>query len=137
MFHWKARSGAKDAEAVPSYVLYNAFRWLRDSGFDPGKLAASNGTQAAEPEILAGLLKYSELHGSYPGRDGLGVLAFGRDQFPGADARDLPRIASPRLAAVVWAFMTTCVVAGFALMLRALEKKPSRTPVSRTAASLQ
>ena len=36
------KEGESRPEVVPEYIQYNAFRWLRDSGFQPLRFAASN-----------------------------------------------------------------------------------------------
>lgn len=71
--------------AIPTYAKYNAFRWLRDSGFQPGKFVASNAVAMSDKEVVVGLLAYAQWQGSFPAGNGLGILRFGRDQ---TDYRD-------------------------------------------------
>lgn len=75
---WGGPQGTNAPWAVPSHVQYNAFRWLRDSGFDPSGFLASNATLIADSNVVRGLRQFSEWRAQFPGDGGLGVLAFGR-----------------------------------------------------------
>ncbi len=75
-------------ERVPHYVKYNAFRWLRDSGFDPLRYALSNVSPETPEAVKNGLFAYCTNATLYPKIDGVGILAFGKqtsaeDTFPG------------------------------------------------------
>jgi hypothetical protein len=72
--------GTNTPERIPNYVQYNAFRWLRDSGFSPSTYACSNATLAASQVMTVALLKYANWHSSFEfaERDNLGVLAFAK-----------------------------------------------------------
>ena len=106
----------KDKEAVPNYVQYNAFRWLRDSGFDPYGFAHSNQALLAESQITVGLLKFCRWKVAYPGGDGLGVLAFGRK--PQTIEPCPPLVVSPWFEAGVFAFIAASLVSGLILLFR-------------------
>lgn len=118
-FLWAGPQGTNMPEAVPSYVHYNAYRWLRDSGFDARKFALSNAVLVATAEVAGGLVNYSQWLAAYPGEAGAGVLALG-----GNSARDpkglRPPLASPWLNAGVNALMVVLVVAGVAMLRRSL-----------------
>jgi hypothetical protein len=72
--------GTNAPEAIPDYVQYNAFRWLRDSGFSPATFARSNATLVASPDMTVALLKYENWDSAFVNaeRDNLGVLAFAK-----------------------------------------------------------
>ena len=73
--------GTNAAEAIPNYVQYNAFRWLRDSGvFSPTAFAHSNTTLITSQDMAIALIKYANWRTafSFSERDNLGVLAFGK-----------------------------------------------------------
>lgn len=70
--------GTNAPDAIPSYVQYNAFRWLRDSGFNPTTFALSNETAIASNNLTIALLKYSQWNAGFPAHNELGILAFGR-----------------------------------------------------------
>ncbi len=73
---WGGPQEKLDPEIIPDFVQYNAFRWLRDSGFDPVVYATAN---AASANALApGLIKYSKWLALFPARDELGILSFGK-----------------------------------------------------------
>ena len=72
---------------APRYVKYNAFRWLRDSGFDPLTFAVSNLTSATPEIVQRGLFAYSKNATLHPKLDGAGILLFGKQAIDGDDSR--------------------------------------------------
>ena len=131
---WAGPQGTNAPEAVPSYIHYNAYRWLRDSGFDSGKFASSNVTVAAESDITGGLLRFSQWRAAYPGHDGLGVLAFGRAGASGSDFDMRPVIAKLWVVFGVDAFIAACTIGGAVLVLRFTKKKADTKRVEQGAA---
>lgn len=79
-FLWGGPQGTNAPDAIPDYVQYNAFRWLRDSGFKPTTFARSNATLAASQDMAIALLKYANWKTAFPDaeRDDLGVFAFAK-----------------------------------------------------------
>lgn len=54
-----SRGGKAEQEFVfPAHLRYNAYRWLRDSGFDPVKYAVFERATTLTGEHLGGLLEY-------------------------------------------------------------------------------
>jgi hypothetical protein len=72
--------GTNAPDAIPNYVQYNAFRWLRDSGFKPTAFARSNATLVASQDMAISLLKYANWQSAFPyaERDDLGIFAFAK-----------------------------------------------------------
>ena len=70
-------SSTNVSEKTPHFVKYNAFRWLRDSGFDVLAFAMSNVTAETPALVRAGVLKYGELARVYPKEGGVGLLGLG------------------------------------------------------------
>ena len=62
----------KTPEAVPSYIKYNTFRWLRDSGFDPLKYSLDH--PSIPEDIKLGLIQYKQWNEVFPKRNGIGIL---------------------------------------------------------------
>ena len=58
-------------------LKYNAFRCLRDSGFDAVAYAISNRTASAEIERV--LIEYGRMSRFWPSAAGVGILPFGRE----------------------------------------------------------
>ncbi len=114
--------GTNAPQAVPSYVQFNAYRWLRDSGFSPSKFAASNATVAAESEVSGGLVKFSQWFAVYPGRDGLGVLSFGRHSAE-SWVFGVPVIVNRWFVVGVDAFIAISTIGGGVLVLRFRRRK--------------
>jgi hypothetical protein len=116
--------GTNAPEAIPNYVQYNAFRWLRDSGFNPMAFAVSNATLVTSQDMSIALIKYSRWRGEFSGRDELGVLAFGKtaehDSFFGP-----PLIMKLWLVALVYCSVALLPLLGLWLMTSRNRKRPS------------
>ncbi len=77
---------------IPSAIRYNAFRWLRDSGFDLDNYIASNRDWHSSEQLALGVCRYARLSAWYQWELGLGILAFAKKP----DSEQLsPRISSP------------------------------------------
>ncbi len=123
-------TNAPDAvDAVPSYIHYNAYRWLRDSGFDPSEFASSNSKVFAEPGIVAGLTQYCQWYAAYPGHDGLGVLAFRRVEATGSSFDLCPRMAKQPVVVGVDVLIWSCTVGGAVLVLHFVMTRRRRRQV--------
>lgn len=125
-FLWAGPQGTNVPEAVPSYVLYNAFRWLRDSGFQPGRFALSNAVLVTEPEVSGGLVRYSQWLASYPGDGGLGVLSFGRNASKNGSFEMLRPLTSPWFQVVIYTIMMMPGALGIALIHYSLKSEYTR-----------
>jgi hypothetical protein len=79
-FLYEGPRGTNAPDSIPSYVQYNAFRWLRDSGFNPLTFARSNTSMVASQDVAIALLKYAKWQSAFPDaeRHELGVLAFAK-----------------------------------------------------------
>lgn len=75
---WGGPQGTNAPEAFPTYFQYNAFRWLRDSGFDQTTFAVSNAPALTSDVVRIGLMQYTKWYAAYPRHDGIGILAFGK-----------------------------------------------------------
>lgn len=125
--------GTNAPEAVPSYIHYNAYRWIRDSGFEPGEFMASNATVAAQSDITAGLLSYSQWRSAYPGHDGLGVLAFGKASEIQSDFDGRPLISRPWVVVGADSLIAACVIGGVFLIWRFTRTKAGANRVEPCA----
>lgn len=81
----------EEKSKVPSYVQYNAFRWLRDSDFDPATFTVEDLSSPDGDEVLQGLIRFSRLSGVYPKYEGLGVLRLGK---PPEESHLMPEMAT-------------------------------------------
>jgi hypothetical protein len=70
-------SETNESRGVPKQMKYNAFRCLRDSGFDPVEFALSHRTISGDVE--RGLLEYSKRYRRDPEAVGVGILPFGKN----------------------------------------------------------
>ena len=57
---WGGPQGTNAPEAFPTYFQYNAFRWLRDSGFDQTAFAVSNAPALTSDVVRIGLMQYTK-----------------------------------------------------------------------------
>jgi len=92
-------------------LKHNAFRWLRDSGFNSTAYAISNRTFSTEVE--AGLLAYARLYSASAAPAGILPLIVKQDDM--AD-RPLPQFSMPEFRAKVYAAITLLVVVGTVLL---------------------
>jgi len=115
--------GTNAPEAIPNYVQYNAFRWLRDSGFNPTGFAVSNAALVAPQDMTIALIKYSRWHGEFSGRDELGILAFGKraDSDVGFGP---PLIMKPWFLTAVYSSITVLSFGGLWLVTFRRRKSP-------------
>jgi hypothetical protein len=97
---------------------YNAFRCLRDSGFDPVKFALSN--RAMSPDIERGLLEYAEWLRRWPAALGVGILPFGAKE---RGQTELPEMLTPAFQSKVYACIFVPTVLGIALVVWSFRRK--------------
>lgn len=103
--------------AIPTYAKYNAFRWLRDSGFQPGKLVESNAVAMFDKEVVVGLLAYAQWQGSFPAGNGLGILKLGKDQTDFRDdATNAPGFVGSGFKTAVMGLIAALIIAGTTLI---------------------
>lgn len=121
---------------APSYVRYNAFRWLRDMGFSPVAYLIDHGTAKLQPEIVTGVREYEALERRFPASDSVGILAFGTPLHNPLDAVP-PRVnlitAAPL---IVYGLMAVFGVGGVLLIRRGLRARQTATKSSARATSL-
>lgn len=115
--------GTGGPEAVPGHVQYNAYRWLRDSGFEPLQFASTNAQLTSESDVFRGLLRFAEWRAVYPGDAGLGVLAFGNHSVDGSHFDFRPVIAKPWVRFVVDAFIAMTTIGGGLLVLCFMKRR--------------
>ena len=123
------KSEVKGAKAIPEEMKYNAFRCLRDSGFEPVAFAIANRTLSAETE--RGLLEYVKKERRWPAACGVGVLPFGQRDTDGQ--RSYPALLTPRFQITANALVFGPLLLGAALLLCSFRWKRSSalTPAPR------
>jgi hypothetical protein len=109
--------------AIPEHLNYNAFRCLRDVGFDPVAFALSN--HAASADVQRGLLEFAKRQRFWPASTGLGALPFAKHN-QGSDDLDykhLPAMLSLRFQIVANTLVIMPLILGAALVLWSFRKK--------------
>jgi hypothetical protein len=101
-------------------MKYNAFRCLRDSGFEPVRFALSNRPISAN--IERGLLEYAKLHRFWPEAVGLGILPFARKD-GGTSSFALPQLLEPRFQATAHALALMPLAIGALLVIWSFRKR--------------
>jgi hypothetical protein len=79
-------SSTNEAERIPNFAKYNAFRWLRDSGFNSTSFALSNVSDQTPELVRQGVIKCHQYEKTWPREDEIGLLEFGPTALEEADA---------------------------------------------------
>lgn len=111
---WGGPQGTNAPEAFPRYFQYNAFRWLRDSGFDQTTFAVSNAPALTSDVVTVGLMQYTKWDAAYPRHDGVGILAFGKDS--DEDCWGEPPLLTLRFQAAAWLLVAIPILAGVVVL---------------------
>lgn len=114
---------ADESDSIPERLKYNAFRCLRDSGFDPVQFALSN--RAISPDVERGLLDYSRRHRRLPEAMGLGVLPFA-DQDDAWEGYSLPPLLQPAVQVTAYALIVAPAAFGAVLILWSFRRRNRR-----------
>jgi hypothetical protein len=115
----------KEKKYAPDYLRYNAFRWLRDSGFKPVEFTIRHVTKSSPKEIIQGLKTYQRWNSIYPWHADVGILPLpGRKKFPDDDG-DYPRPAffNTWIQVSGHCFMILPIVVGVFLLFRSCQRK--------------
>jgi hypothetical protein len=126
-FLWGGPQGTNAPDAIPDYVQYNAYRWLRDLGFKSTTFARSNATLVASPEMTLALLKYASWQAAFPDaeRDNLGVFAFAKRSENGVGFAP-PAITKPWVNLAVYGSIVVLLAMGLWLsVFRSRAKVPT------------
>ncbi len=70
-------SFTNESERIPSFAKYNAYRWLRDSGFNSTIYALSNVSAQTPDLVRQGVIRYYKCEKAWPREDKIGLLEFG------------------------------------------------------------
>lgn len=116
-----ADPGKKD-NAPRDYVEYNAFRWLRDSDFDPAKFAVKDLPAKDGDQVLQGLVQFAHLSGEHPKYRRLGVLSLGEPPWESHLRWD---ISTPRVKTLVNLAIFIPMVIGLFLFLASFRVLPA------------
>ena len=116
---------AEDEYIIPSEVKYNAFRWLRDSGFDWGRYIKERKDWQGSKQLSDGVCRFIRLETDYPIHDGLGILAFGEkpDMSTALEYDRRVPILSWWFKAIVYAIISTCFIMGATLVAISRRKR--------------
>jgi hypothetical protein len=106
--------GTNAPEAFPTYFQYNAFRWLRDSGFDQTTFAVSNAPALTSDVVRIGLMQYTKWNAAYPRHDGVGILAFGEP--PDDNSWGTPPLLKLWFRVAVWFLAAIPILAGVVVL---------------------
>ncbi len=100
---------------IPSSVRYNAFRWLRDSNFEPVNYLLSHSNINVSGQLARGVKKYSDWYHAFPRRGAQGVL-FDADKKAGKDLDEAPIITTVQIKMFANALIIGCPAIGLMLL---------------------
>lgn len=112
-----ADRGSGAPEAFPEHFRYNAFRWLRDSGFDQTTFAISNAPALVSDVARVGLMEYTKWCAAFPKLAGVGILDFGGDRDDDDGSIGAPMIVRPWFQGLAWLIVIGPLAAGIAMLL--------------------
>jgi hypothetical protein len=113
-------SETNELRAIPKEMKYNAFRCLRDSGFEPVAFALSHRTVSEEVE--RGLLEYAKKERHWPARNGVGILSFGQKDVD-LEGHALPAMLEPSFQIRANALVFGPPLLGAALLICSFRKR--------------
>jgi hypothetical protein len=123
-----------EKDCPPDYMLYNAFRWLRDSDFDPETFGVKDVPAKDGDRVLQGLVRFSRKLGWHPKSDGQGVLNLGEPLNDHAD----DEMRKPWFATLKWQIIAdTLAIVPFSIGLLLLFlpfRKPTANANDRSEA---
>ncbi len=114
-------SNTNESERIPGYIRYNAYRWLRDSGFKPVGYAVSNLSESTSEVVKKGLVRYSQFELLCPKQDQVGILAFGKTCE--ASESPPPFMSTSKIKYSVYAVICLLPTVGGFLIWRLLRRK--------------
>lgn len=112
--------GIGELPEPPSETKYNAFRCLRDSGFEPVAFALSNRNVSAE--IESGLLEYAKQQHDWPLSGGVGILSFGEKEDE-LESNRSPAIQDGLARIATDAFVFGLPLFGIVLLVRSFRRR--------------
>ena len=109
-------------EKIPPFVRYNAFRWLRDSGFQAIPFAMSNITAQTPPLVRDGVFEYGKFERAWPKSDDIGILEFIAPA-PDADIPLRPAFFGARVQLGAYSLMVVPLLGGTTLLVYSWRRK--------------
>ena len=114
-------SETSESTSIPEHMKYNAFRCLRDSGFQPVQFALSN--HPTSDEVQRGLFEYAKWERRYPEASGLGMLPFANKH---EDREYSPLLLTSRFQIMAYTIVFAPVAIGSLLVLWSFRKNKSK-----------
>jgi hypothetical protein len=114
-------TSTNETDRIPSFVKHNAFRWLRDSGFDPVGFAVSN--PAASATIKDGLFAYFKRDRFQQRKDRAGILSFGIKTDPHPYPPFPPMLLTPWVKAAAYALIVIPFILGSMMLWLSFSKR--------------
>jgi hypothetical protein len=105
---------------ISQSLKYNAFRWLRDSGFDWRKYVAAHPDWRSTEKSALGVCFYAKLEGEFPADKGMGRLAFAGSSRQCAFEIHPPFIATRTAKTIAYALVFGGIVLGVAVVVISL-----------------
>ena len=110
-------------DMIPNYVKYNAFRWLRDSGFNPVDYAIKNVNKSTSKDVIKGLYEYQKLYEIYPKGDYVGIIPFSDNERDNYDDYPRPNYSKLGVKIIIYCIMILPIVLGIFSLVWSIRKK--------------
>lgn len=111
----------------PDYLRYNAFRWLRDSGFNPLDYALKVVNKNSSKEEINGLYEYQQQYKLTPHEDCVGLLPLlceNKTYYPyDYYGESRPRFYDPKVKLIVYSIIFLPMIIGISLLWSTRKKK--------------
>ena len=120
--------GTNAPKSVPDYIHYNAFRWLRDSGFNPTAFVVSNSAAFTSEVVRVGVMRFTGWNAAFHSSAGVGLLAFNKQA--GKTVRGNPPITEIWMQAGAWSLAVIPTVLGSFLLFGKRKKKELLSAIS-------
>lgn len=114
-------SETNELTAISREMKYNAFRCLRDSGFEPVVYVLSNRTVSSE--IERGLMEYAKQERHWPAASGVGILPFGKKDEDPWEGMALPAMLDTRFQITANTLVIGLPLFGVALLILSVRRK--------------
>ena len=111
----------------PDYIRYNAFRWLRDSGFNPLDYALKVVNKNSSKEEINGLYEYQQQYKLTPHEDCVGLLPLlceNKTYYPyDYYGESRPRFYDPKVKLIVYSIIFLPIIIGILLLWSTRKRK--------------
>ena len=116
----------RNVQEIPDFIKYNAFRWLRDSDFNPIQFMLSDESATLDPIAKEGLLQYYQYERRFPSQEAIGQLYFNGNSHSEDDDSMMPTLLTLHFRMKIYAKIVIPLLLGIGLIVWTF-RKPRKT----------